>query len=510
MLGCWCGNFRGAGKGCSQPASRFGWRLSLALLIVAVAACGVPWPAKTLASDSQTSFTPSIRVSQLIELQKCLTAPGNDDDAYPVVVKQLYRPADMPAQSLLAFEEKPFFIYALGGPSGFVVGQRPPSGSGGAPQLIRRVFILPPSTFVIDDEIVNAPSAFTGQWLIITPNRPRLAGQSGRTTSGDTEVVWKTLLPQNVTYHLSGPSDGEVKGEPFNLEIRPQDDFPGTRFLTVFYVRSKNDSSSARAELAHRQNQWNLSITTGKETVTLDLPPPSEGAGQVAIFDRNGKSLVDSRPLPSGVLPHDSEGRRLLDLWDADYRASHPPIWDIGHAADELKRVVASGQIRACRALDLCCGSGNDAIYLARQGFDVTAMDVAPTALQQAQEKARRAGVSVHWLLADVLAPPPIAPFDFLYDRGCYHVVRDQNLTAYLETLRVLSHPGTQFLLLASKRGDRPNEDGSTGVTEEELDFDFLSLFSVEWRRDCRLESNRAGSLGPPAWSVLMRRKSQP
>ncbi len=463
-----------------------------------------------LAGVSQTSFTPSIRISQLIELEKFVAAPGGDDDVYPLVAKQLYRPADMPAQTLLAFEENSSFVYALGGPSSFIVGQRRTDASEAAPQLIRRVIILRPSIFVIDDEIVNAPSAFTGDWLIFTPIRPQIAGQSGRITTGDTEVVWKTLLPQNVTYHLSGPSDGELKGEPFNLEICPQGDATGTRFLTVFYVGSMDDRTSVQAELTHRQNQWNLSVATGREVVTLDLPPPSEGAGEVAIFDPKGKSLMDSRPLPSGVLPHDAEGRHLLELWDADYRAAHPPIWDIGHPADELQRVVASGQIHACRALDLCCGSGNDAIYLARQGFDVTAIDVAPTALRQAQEKARRAGVSVHWLLADVLAPPPLAPFDFLYDRGCYHVVRDQNLTAYLETLRLLSHPGTEFLLLASKRGDRPNEDGSTGVTEEELDFDFLSLFSVEWRRECRLESNRAGALGPPAWSVLMRRKAQP
>ena len=354
------------------------------------------------------------------------------------------------------------------------------------------------------------PAGLAARWLVYAQDRPVLAGQTGHATSGDMEVSWKTLLPQNAAYQVLEPTQAEVKAEPFSVEIRPQGDSAATRFLTVFFARSKDDKTSARAEMAHRENRWILSVATGKQTVELDLPPPSEGAGQVAIFDPNGKSLMDSRPLASGVLPHGPEGRRLLDLWDADYRGPHPPIWDIGHAADELERVVGSHQIRACRALDLCCGSGNDAIYLARQGFDVTAMDVAPTALRQAQEKARRAGVSVRWLLADVLTPPKLTPFDFLYDRGCYHVVRDQNLAAYLNTLRAVSHPGTKFLLLASKRGDRSNQDGSTGVTEEELDFDFNSLFHTEWRREYRLESNRAGALGPPAWSVLLDRKAQP
>lgn len=507
---CWCGTSSDARTGRPQSAARFVSGLSLALLIVVVTLFGTPRPSVVQGGESRLSFTPSIRISQLIELAKYLSASNESADAYPVILKQLYGAAGLPGENLLAFEDNRSFIYALGGPPNFIVGQRRSEYSGGPPQLLRRVFILPPSIFVIDDELVNAPSGFPGQCRIYSSNRPGLAGQRGHVTTGDTEVSWNTVLPENAGYQLSTPSDGHDEAEPFDLQIRTQDASHGTRFLSVFYVASVWGNSIPQSELAHRENHWILSVATGKEMVKLDLPPLSEGAGQVAIFDPNGKSLMDSRPLASGVLPHGPEGRRLLDLWDADYRAPHPPIWDIGHAADELERVVGSHQIRACRALDLCCGSGNDAIYLARQGFDVTALDVAPTALRQAQEKARQAGVSVRWLLADVLAPPKLTPFDFLYDRGCYHVVRDQNLAAYLETLRAVSHPGTKFLLLASKRGDRPNQDGSTGVSEEELDFDFSSLFNVEWRREYRLESNRAGALGPPAWSVLLDRKAQP
>ena len=159
--------------------------------------------------------------------------------------------------------------------------------------------------------------------------------------------------------------------------------------------------------------------------------------------------------------------------------------------------------------MDLCCGSGTDAIYLASQGFDVTAVDIAPTALSQAEQKARKAGVSVRWVLADVLAPPNLEPFDFIYDRGCYHVVRDQNLAAYLETLRLFSHPGTWFLLLAARRENQAGVRPSQGVAEEELRYDFLPLFDLEWLRGIRLESNQPGT-APPGWSALLRRKAEP
>jgi methyl halide transferase len=160
----------------------------------------------------------------------------------------------------------------------------------------------------------------------------------------------------------------------------------------------------------------------------------------------------------------------LLEQWDANYRLGHPPFWDAGMPSGELRRVVEDGTIRACRAVELGCGSGTDAVYLASQGFDVTAIDIAPSALSQAAQKAQKADVHVKWLLADVLRPPQLDPFDFIYDRGCYHEVRAQNLAAYLETLRRLSRPGTRFILLAGNANE-VLDYGPPRVTEEELRF---------------------------------------
>jgi SAM-dependent methyltransferase len=249
-------------------------------------------------------------------------------------------------------------------------------------------------------------------------------------------------------------------------------------------------------------------VPAGDRVMHLWLPSAPAAAGEIAISTAQGKTLVDRQPLPSGILPHGSEGNRLLETWDADYRGPKPPAWDIGRPADELKKIVNEGKVHKCRAVDLCCGSGTDAIFLAGHGFDVTAVDVAPTALAQAKLKADRAGVSVRWVLADVLNPPSLEPFDFLYDRGCYHVVRDQNLAAYLETIRRLSQPGSQFLLVSARREEQAAA-GSPGVTEEELRYDFLPMFDVEWLRAIRLESKEPGS-GPPGWCALLRRSAKP
>ena len=66
-------------------------------------------------------------------------------------------------------------------------------------------------------------------------------------------------------------------------------------------------------------------------------------------------------------------------------------------------------------------------------GFDVTAIDIAPTALSIAEAKAQKAGVRVRWVLADVLALPELEPFELIFDRGCYHNVRYVDAAAFID-----------------------------------------------------------------------------
>ena len=125
------------------------------------------------------------------------------------------------------------------------------------------------------------------------------------------------------------------------------------------------------------------------------------------------------------------------DRWDAAYRDGRRAPWDISRPATDLKQAVENGTLRPCRVVELGCGPGNDAVYLAGRGFDVTAIDIAPTALSQAEKKAREAGVKVRWLHADVLNPPKLEPFDLIYDRGCYHGLRQRNAAGTILPQRV-------------------------------------------------------------------------
>jgi SAM-dependent methyltransferase len=177
-----------------------------------------------------------------------------------------------------------------------------------------------------------------------------------------------------------------------------------------------------------------------------------------------------------------------------------------------LKQFLDSGAIRPCRAAVLGCGTGDNAVFLARQGFDVTGIDIAPTALQIAGKKSQQAEVRVKWLLADVLRPPQLEPFEFIFDRGCYHDVRRQEPEAYVAALRGLASPGARILILAGNAN--PDNfwrfDGPPRVKEEEIRRDFAEGFHLRSLRPFRFDTADAKHAGALAWAVLLERKSRP
>jgi methyl halide transferase len=110
--------------------------------------------------------------------------------------------------------------------------------------------------------------------------------------------------------------------------------------------------------------------------------------------------------------------------WENRYATGDTP-WDSGQPSTELQRVIADEKIQPCRAIELGCGTGTSAVWLASQGFDVTAVDLSPLALARAEARAAAEGVRIRFLTADVLNPCDLgAPYEFFFDRGCYHVVR--------------------------------------------------------------------------------------
>lgn len=88
--------------------------------------------------------------------------------------------------------------------------------------------------------------------------------------------------------------------------------------------------------------------------------------------------------------------------WDARYRSA-PLVWSA-----EPNRLFAelTADLPPGRALDLAAGEGRNAVWLAGRGWQVTALDFSPVALDKGRRRARADGVEVDWVTADVTTTP--------------------------------------------------------------------------------------------------------
>jgi SAM-dependent methyltransferase len=104
---------------------------------------------------------------------------------------------------------------------------------------------------------------------------------------------------------------------------------------------------------------------------------------------------------------HDAEPTLDAEFWDERYRSS-PHVWS-GRPNPQLVAEIADRT--PGRALDVGCGEGADAIWLARRGWDVVATDISGVALERAARHAREsdpsAAARIEWRHVDLLADAP-------------------------------------------------------------------------------------------------------
>jgi len=190
--------------------------------------------------------------------------------------------------------------------------------------------------------------------------------------------------------------------------------------------------------------------------------------------------------------------------WDGVYREG-TPRWDAGKPHAELVRVLDEYQLRPQTVLEIGCGSGADAVLLARRRFEVTAIDCSPIALERARLRAEQNDVLLRFVLGDIHEFAANAgQFDFVYDAGMYHFVRETRLSRYLDVLWRVTRPGSYYLCLAGASSET-DEAGPPQVDEDDIRYELGRLFEIVHLRPARLECADPGR-DYPAWSCLMRR----
>jgi SAM-dependent methyltransferase len=167
--------------------------------------------------------------------------------------------------------------------------------------------------------------------------------------------------------------------------------------------------------------------------------------------------------------------------------------------------MVNQGLLKSGPTLELGCGTGANAVYLAQRGFEVTAVDSSPTAIERARTRAEQAGALLRIVLADVFEFAETAgSFDLVFDAGFYHFARRTDLSRLIELLWRVTHPGSLYFTLAGAAGESA-EGGPPQASEDEIRSELGRLFECVQLRPFQFESpyRKEGYLG---WSCLMRR----
>ncbi len=176
------------------------------------------------------------------------------------------------------------------------------------------------------------------------------------------------------------------------------------------------------------------------------------------------------------------------------------PRWDTGVTPPEVVTLIENGSLKGTRALDLGCGTGTNAIYLARNGFQVVGVDFSPRAIATARDKAKREGVSADFHVGDVTRLDFLQePFDFVLDIGCFHSVAAERRQAYAAEMARLARPGALFMLYAFSPRRLLLRD--VGVTVEQVKQTFARNFALE-----RIEEGNDRGEITSAWYWLKRK----
>ena len=188
------------------------------------------------------------------------------------------------------------------------------------------------------------------------------------------------------------------------------------------------------------------------------------------------------------------------------YRTGETP-WDIGKPDFNLIRIVTTTSIEPGRALEIGCGTGDNAIWLAQQKFDVLALDISGVAIEKAKVKAHQAGVACHFRVADILKTDlQETPFRFVFDRGCFHTMDsvEERAGFVKQVHRYLGESGLWLSLIGNADENRvghgpPRRSAGAIVGAVEPYFEILSLVSSQFETTLPEP--------PRAWVCLVRKR---
>ncbi|HAG85772.1 MAG TPA: class I SAM-dependent methyltransferase [Cyanobacteria bacterium UBA12227] len=172
--------------------------------------------------------------------------------------------------------------------------------------------------------------------------------------------------------------------------------------------------------------------------------------------------------------------RRELPDWKQLYREKEVETmpWFNPNLDPDLDQALTKLNLHTGTLLDLGTGPGTQAMALAKQGFTVTGTDISDAAINRLKEIAKEKGLDIDFRQDDILNSNLNQEFDFIFDRGCFHVFQPEQRQDYVRVVSRLMKPkGYLFLKCFSHLETR--EEGPYRFTAEEIGEIFGSQFNV-------------------------------
>lgn len=188
------------------------------------------------------------------------------------------------------------------------------------------------------------------------------------------------------------------------------------------------------------------------------------------------------------------------------YQSGNTP-WDTGRPDFNLRDILETYEIPGRRALEIGCGTGDNALFLASRGFEVTATEIVETAMEAARSKACESGARCCFVLENILEKNiEGAPFDFVFDRGCFHTfdtARDR--TKFAQSVCRHLVPDGYWLSLIGNADEKREGPGPPRRTALEIVEAVEPLFEIILLKSGHFDSD----MNPPPknWILLCRRR---
>jgi SAM-dependent methyltransferase len=192
--------------------------------------------------------------------------------------------------------------------------------------------------------------------------------------------------------------------------------------------------------------------------------------------------------------------------WNESYASGELP-WDTGQPEPLLVEFVASSSVKPSPALEIGAGTGTNAIWMAERGFDVLGVDVSPLAVERARAKMEGRALRCRFAALDFLAAtPPGGPFQFVFDRGCFHVFDEPDeRQRFAARVAATLAPGGLWLSLIGSTEGSPREVGPPRRSAVEVALVIEPALEIVELRSAEFHGSNA-----KAWFCLSRQRITP